>query len=109
MKNYLMSLVTLISLIFIISSCSSDNKAADDKYVGNWKEISGGSESLTVKKLHDYEYQIGSLTAYSKVANGQDYLEAEMSSVFVQFIYDNTTSHLIVRSPVHQTEYEKVD
>jgi len=83
-----------------------------DKYVGLWVDIHGTgklSDTVSVSKPHDNEYHIGGLQGTLTQSNGQEYIKCNFNNqVEVQFIYDNTTSHLMMRSPVNNVEYKKV-
>lgn len=84
-----------------------------DNYVGNWVDINhdpndpNETEIFKISKLHDREYQIGTQTGILKVSEkGAEYLSLwiEEYGAEAQFLYDNYTDHLILRTPFFTKE-----
>lgn len=124
----------LILSLFMITSCANrrNNDVAEketsnvkpqndqppetlsDNYVGSWVDINKDpndkTETFEITKLHDREYQIGTLTGTLKVSEqGAEYLSiwSEEYGAETQLIFDNHTSHLLMRTPFLTKELRK--
>lgn len=89
--------------------------AVNDNYIGTWMDINHDptdtSETFIVTKIHDYQYQVGSLTGDLKqVVDGTQYLSVwTTEGAEMQFIFDNYTKHLILRTPFFSKELRKIN
>jgi hypothetical protein len=97
-----------------VNSSDENRDVIKDKYVGDWVDIAPETESdsnyvYTITKLHDHEYQVGSLKGEIKYRDGSECIVVWVQeyNTEMQLTYDNYTKHLIFKSALFTKELKR--